>query len=482
MQFSLSTDIRSYHSSVLFQGNLYSYSTIFSKKVSKILVHIQCEEKISVHAPVGTQKEAIEEKILAYLKILLTKKEDIRPNSPDNVKRGIIHVRGYDIPYTTVINRRRKEPTICSDKGTFRVEIPGPISPEKLKKFLLTEQDWIYKQYFLSLPECPLELEHQRICIHGIEVPYIIRRNPRIKRTTLKIHGDGTVEVSAPFDAETERVAGFVNKQGSWIAHRIGLEITNEISQLEKIHSHSKNSVEIDSGQVNYKDSTIPYRITYNRRAKRLIIKINRQREVLVVCPIHAKKSDITTFVNQKTEWIYEHTIQSTRPLPPKREYCNGEVWPFMGEEITIRINRGDNPDMFRQGKELIITVPKECTEFNEKELIKQVLSSFFAESLYKYSLPVFETFASKLGVVVPQIKIRNQNTKWGACSTRSITLNLRLCMAPTHIVDYVVAHEISHKKNPDHSPQFWKTVEQLLPNYRDIRDELKKESYKWVI
>lgn len=82
--------------------------------------------------------------------------------------------------------------------------------------------------------------------------------------------------------------------------------------------------------------------------------------------------------------------------------------------------------------------------------------------------------YAPRLGVAPPPVKLSNARSQWGSCSRATgIRLNWRLAMFPLHLVDYVVAHELAHLVEMNHSPAFWRTVERIYPGYRSARREL---------
>ena len=84
--------------------------------------------------------------------------------------------------------------------------------------------------------------------------------------------------------------------------------------------------------------------------------------------------------------------------------------------------------------------------------------------------------YAPRLGVALPQLRLSYARTLWGSCNTRGVIhLNWRLIQKPLHLVDYVVAHELSHLIEMNHSSAFWRTVERVYPNYAAARKELKK-------
>jgi hypothetical protein len=83
---------------------------------------------------------------------------------------------------------------------------------------------------------------------------------------------------------------------------------------------------------------------------------------------------------------------------------------------------------------------------------------------------------ASALGVSYERIAIRDQRTRWGSCSSRgTLSFNWRLVLAPPEVMDYVVVHELCHLRHPDHSPRFWRLVEERRPGFAAQRTWLRE-------
>jgi len=99
------------------------------------------------------------------------------------------------------------------------------------------------------------------------------------------------------------------------------------------------------------------------------------------------------------------------------------------------------------------------------------------ADSAVKYFSENVPYYASLMGVTFNRITIRNQKTKWGSCSQEgNLNFNCLLMLADEPIRDYVIVHELAHRKHMDHSPSFWAEVEKIFPDYKARRDKLNKD------
>ncbi len=84
--------------------------------------------------------------------------------------------------------------------------------------------------------------------------------------------------------------------------------------------------------------------------------------------------------------------------------------------------------------------------------------------------------YAGMMGVAYGRISMRNQRTRWGSCSSDgNLNFNCRLLFVPPELVDYVVVHELAHRRHMNHSPEFWQEVERYLPDYRERREKLRQ-------
>ncbi|NIA02978.1 MAG: DUF45 domain-containing protein [Nitrospirae bacterium] len=91
--------------------------------------------------------------------------------------------------------------------------------------------------------------------------------------------------------------------------------------------------------------------------------------------------------------------------------------------------------------------------------------------------------YSKKLGIKEPDFIIKNQYKRWGSCTSKNILIfNFRIAMAPVSQMNYIITHELCHIKVKDHSPEFWKLLRSIMPDYDDRKERLRKEGWGYVL
>ena len=142
------------------------------------------------------------------------------------------------------------------------------------------------------------------------------------------------------------------------------------------------------------------------------------------------------------------------------------------------RVAKRDIKEVLEKNKDWIEKqIAKAVQEEKQRETIR-TLSELELKELSERAGEVFrkkvEYYAPIVGVTYGRITIRNQKTRWGSCSSKgNLNFNVALMRAPIEVLDYVVVHELCHRIHLNHSRDFWKEVERVLPDY--------KASEKWL-
>lgn len=174
----------------------------------------------------------------------------------------------------------------------------------------------------------------------------------------------------------------------------------------------------------------VPYQIIKSDR-KTIAIQIKPDGQVIVRCPKRMRIEDARRFAESKSDWIEKHLSK-------------------------------------RNVQDVVKYTPKEIEQLREqaRKLVTERV---------RYYAPI-------VGVTYGQIAIRTQHTRWGSCSSKgNLNFNCLLAVVPPEVLDYVVVHELCHRKELNHSSRFWSEVERVLPDYKTWRKWLKDNGLKLI-
>ncbi len=131
--------------------------------------------------------------------------------------------------------------------------------------------------------------------------------------------------------------------------------------------------------------------------------------------------------------------------------------------------------------KHMLIVQDRERLAAEQPRFSEEDIRQMAEEALEKIP-PRVERYAAEIGVTYGRITIRNQKTRWGSCSSSgNLNFNCLLMQVPEAVMDYVLVHELCHRREMNHSRQFWKLVEQIMPDYR-IQERWLKEQGQTLI
>ena len=212
----------------------------------------------------------------------------------------------------------------------------------------------------------------------------------------------------------------------------------------------------------------LPVEVVRTKRKKTASIEI-KDGLIRVLVPNSLTDKRVNSLLEERASWINKK-IRLQAEMPPYRskEYVNGETFTYLGRNYRLKlVNTDTTTTRLKNG---YLEVPAQ----GEKAIHASLTDWYTSHALAKLQEKT-RRYAKTLNVEPSSVTVKDYKSRWGSCSTSGdITYNWRIIMAPHRIVDYVVIHELCHLVEHDHSDNYWKQVESLVPDYRERRAWLK--------
>lgn len=260
------------------------------------------------------------------------------------------------------------------------------------------------------------------------------------------------------------------------------IPLADAMTPARFVHPRATRELTLGNARVAYE---------FTRGKRRTIGFIVGAEGLTVRAPRWVALRDVDAAVKEKADWILRklaETQQRHAKLEAARiEWRDGVSFPFLGEPVLVRLDPhhgfegvGAMLDAGVGEKARILRLalannasPAQIQDAAQAWLMRQA-RRIFTERL--------DHFAPRLGVSWNKLTLSNASTRWGSARVDgAIRLHWRLVHFRMPVIDYVVAHELAHLRVMDHSARFWETVESVVPNYDDLRRQLKEQPVpKW--
>lgn len=196
---------------------------------------------------------------------------------------------------------------------------------------------------------------------------------------------------------------------------------------------------------------------------------------------------EVDAALQEKSAWILRKLQESrerhARLAEHTIDWRDGASLPFLGKNVVLKLDPAHG--FVAAGAELIagdasapaMTLRLSLPNSASPEQIRDVVQAWLMRQSKRVFQERLDHFAPLLGVQWKKMALSNAGTRWGSARVDgSIRLNWRLIHFSMAVIDYVVAHELSHLREMNHGPRFWDTVQSVVPNYAALRQQLKSE------
>ncbi|UCZ53466.1 M48 family metallopeptidase [Bacillus shivajii] len=230
-----------------------------------------------------------------------------------------------------------------------------------------------------------------------------------------------------------------------------------------------------------YGTTTIEYDLEYKADKRDISISVEWLNGVKVTAPQKIDESQLESVLYKKAPWILQkwNDCREIVDPPAPKEFVSGEKFSYLGRNYRLKVRKHDELKksklVFWQGK-FLADIPASYSDEERIEELKQLFKTWYkqhGESKLKERL---DMYAGKLNVAPTKFALKEQKMRWGTCTSDNVIyLNWRIVMAPVPIIDYLLVHELTHIKHPNHSRDFWNCLYSIFPDYEQRKEWLRK-------
>lgn len=213
---------------------------------------------------------------------------------------------------------------------------------------------------------------------------------------------------------------------------------------------------------------TVDLRVMVNRRARRIILRVDPvSGDLVLVLPSARTYAEGLDFVRQKAEWTHRRLEQ----VPDRMAFTDGAIIPVQGQ-----------PHRICHVPDLAVLVWQDAGEIHvggQRRGMPARVAAWLRVEARRTIQRRATGHAERLNVDVNRISIRDPRTRWGSASSGgALSFSWRLYLAPKPVLNYVVAHEVAHLREMNHGARFWRLVETLCPGFEQPRGWLREHGH----
>ena len=209
--------------------------------------------------------------------------------------------------------------------------------------------------------------------------------------------------------------------------------------------------------QLIINDKEIIFNTQYGKR-KKMVLEISPEGHITIKAPSKTSESEIIAFIqaNAKLIFAFQDRLENRKYISSKKNYTEDETFLFQGKACKLG--------------ELLETIPE------TEEEIQLLLKKFYIAQTKVIVKKRVKHFEKIIGVNAKSITIVDSPCSWGTCNSyKELTFNYKLSMAPLHVIDYVVIHELCHIQHLNHDRSFWRKVGAYDPHFKEHQDYLAR-------
>ena len=218
----------------------------------------------------------------------------------------------------------------------------------------------------------------------------------------------------------------------------------------------------------------------HRKKVKNINLRIKSNMEIYISAPMNLHSDYIENFIRSKEKWIKQvlQKIEEAKQNQLPSQYLSGEKHKYLGKEYELEVKQGNsNRVSIKEGK-IILTVISNIFENSDEK--KKVMERWYFENAQKVFVNAIQKWLEILDESIEKLSIKPMKSRWGSCNyvKRYINLNTELIKRTQFEIEYVVLHELTHLKYPNHGKGFYRYIENYMPNYKMAEKMLNAKHY----
>ena len=240
----------------------------------------------------------------------------------------------------------------------------------------------------------------------------------------------------------------------------------------------------IRSDRVVLGERAVSFKLFRVPRRRNVHVLVNDEGGLEVRAPWRFSLEEARAAIQEHRNWVLEALQQTRSRLRLRPQLVSGSRLPLLDESLRLQVQVHAQLSLFDSGNKSssrLGSVQREASGLHvqvyaaQQSAVRHLLEQWYRKQAAVIFPQAMQPIAEQLDVSYTQITVRAQRTRWGSCSsTGSINLNWRLMLLPSTLMEYVLAHELAHLREMNHSPAFWDLVGSVFPDYRQRRRDLE--------
>lgn len=213
-----------------------------------------------------------------------------------------------------------------------------------------------------------------------------------------------------------------------------------------------------------------------SQKRRTLGLTVDRLGDLVAYAPAGTDLAEVLEWIETRLLWIHGKLLSkdALRLAQREPEFVTGESLYFLGQSASVRLVSKSSQDLNFDGTSFLLNVAAQ----NPRELFIDWITNRGREVVERRT----HFYLRRTSRRPKTVTVADLGHRWGNCGPKGdLTFDWRLFQLPMRLIDYVVAHEVTHLHVPNHGPEFWKALSSIQPDWRDRKSELDQEAKHYL-